>query len=244
VKTSSISVGIIIPAYQPSAEQLKSLIFRIDRSCRNLNYRAVLVDDGSESRLVLPLPISPIFKLLRHQSNQGKGMALMTGFEYLQEEFAPEVFITLDADLQHPPEYIPDFVSAYARGLGKIIIGSRKRNPRIMPFHRILSNTLTSLTISLFTGQLVKDSQCGFRLISSDVLRRLILQEKRFHLESELLIKAGMSRIPIASIPIPTIYSTEKSSIKHWRDTLNFGSLIIKIIAKRIRNSCMNATEI
>jgi glycosyltransferase involved in cell wall biosynthesis len=244
VKPSAISVGIIIPAYQPSAEQLKSLIFRIARSCSHLNYRAVLVDDGSESRLDLPPRIPPIFKLLRHQSNQGKGMALLTGFEYLEQKFTPEVFITLDADLQHPPEYIPNFVSAYARGKGKIIIGSRKRNPCIMPFHRILSNTLTSLTISLLTGQLVKDSQCGFRLISADVLTRLILREKRFHLESELLIKAGMNRIPMASIPIPTIYNTEKSSIKHWRDTLNFGSLIIKIVAERIKNSCMNATEI
>ncbi len=243
MKPSVSSIGIVVPAFQPPPEQLETLILRIVHSCRNSSCRVVFVDDGSEPRLVLPTGVPPFFQLIRHNRNLGKGMALKTGFTYLMENYSPQVIITMDADLQHPPEYIPEFVKAYQLGKGEVVIGYRRRNPLYMPLPRILSNTLTSLIISCLTGQLVRDSQCGFRLIASDVLSNLILEEKRFHLESEMLIKAGWNRFTIASIPIPTIYSTEKSSINHWRDSLNFVNLIFKILKDRIKNSCMSASE-
>jgi len=115
-----------------------------------------------------------------------------------------------------------------------MIIGYRKRKPSIMPLSRIFSNTMTSLIISALTGQLVRDSQCGFRLIEKKFLRNLHFRENRFHLESELLILLGNRGVRFEFVEIPTIYNSEKSSINHFRDTVNFVHLILRMLKGRI----------
>lgn len=227
-------IGIIIPAFNPSPDVLEGLVRRITRICAPNDYRILVVDDGSENAIEFnDLSDSPV-SILRHSDNRGKGAALKSAFGYFLRHRSVDVIITLDADLQHPPEKIPEFLEAFAGNAGSIITGYRQRNPRVMPVHRIVSNGLTSLIISLLTGQLVRDSQCGYRLISLDVLQNMSLSEDGFHLESEMLIRAGWLGFKIGSVPIPTIYNNEKSSIKNVPDTLNFVSLIFQLVKERL----------
>ncbi|MBN2366906.1 MAG: glycosyltransferase family 2 protein, partial [Calditrichaeota bacterium] len=171
--------------------------------------------------------------LYRHEKNLGKGMALQTGFRELLKSHSPDMIITIDSDLQHPPEYIPEFIHSFEKHGAHVVTGYRKRDLRIMPLSRIISNSLTSLIISLMTGQLIPDSQCGFRLIDATILPKMHFKEKRFHLESEFLIKSGWSGLTINSVKIPTIYHSEKSSINHLRDTLNFVWLVLRLLKER-----------
>lgn len=231
-------IGIIIPAFNPSLSTLSTLISRIGETLSPFSYRLLLIDDGSYP------PIAPNFsspvplQIIRHEKNCGKGEALKTGFRYFTENLPVQFILTIDADLQHPPEKIPEFIKKI-RGTDKgLVIGYRVRKLSVMPFHRILSNYLTSLIISLFTGQLIKDSQCGFRLFESQILRHLHLEEQRFHLESEMLIKIAWQKMSIGFVKIPTIYQREKSAINHWRDTLNFVQLIVKLSGERITGRC------
>jgi glycosyltransferase involved in cell wall biosynthesis len=147
--------------------------------------------------------------------------------------------LTIDADLQHPPEKILEFLRQIRQSSHRIVVGFRERRLSQMPMQRILSNYLTSLIISSLTGRLIKDSQCGFRLFDSAILTGLRLEENRFHLESELLIKAAWQKIRIGFVRIPTIYLQEKSSINNFHDTLNFISLIFKLIKKRMLQACI-----
>ena len=81
--------------------------------------------------------------------------------------------LTLDADLQHLPEEIPRF---FALDNGRrIIIGTRYMDPTVMPLDRWLTNNLTSMIVSVFSAQRVRDSQSGFRLIPSAVLAQIPL---------------------------------------------------------------------
>jgi hypothetical protein len=114
-----------------------------------------------------------------------------------------------------------------------VIVGSRKKNPRVMPVHRIISNTLTSLIISALIGQFVRDSQCGFRLYDREVIENVKLSENRFHLESEMLIKCGWQKYKISYIPFPTIYNEAPSAIRNFSDTINFITLIFRMIKER-----------
>ncbi len=228
------SLGIIIPAYNPDINQLEELIERIQNACKTFSYQILVVDDGSSVNICDFYSISRRAAIIRHPNNMGKGAALKSGFRFFIENQPRDLILTLDADLQHPPEYIPSFFKMYLKKGGNIIIGYRVRHLGVMPFHRILSNTLTSLIISITTGQLVRDSQCGFRLIESSVLQQVQLDENRFHLESELLLRAGMKGFKILSVPIPTIYANQKSSINHVADTLNFIILMLRIIRERL----------
>jgi len=172
---------------------------------------------------------------IRHQENQGKGAALRSGFKHFLKRREISAVLTLDADLQHLPERIPAFLRKFEAGDGDVIVGSRQRDPKVMPLHRIVSNSLTSKIISAMIGQKVEDSQCGFRLYSRRALENVNLSENRFHLESEFLIRSGWKKFRIASVPIPTIYNDVPSAIRNIPDTLNFISLIFKLSFERIR---------
>ena len=81
--------------------------------------------------------------------NYGKGYALQEGFdESIKEDF--DFIITLDADKQHNPAFIPEFISKLNNF--DIVIGNRLNDTKQMPFQRILSNKITSFLLSLKTG--------------------------------------------------------------------------------------------
>jgi glycosyltransferase involved in cell wall biosynthesis len=225
-------IGIIVPAYNPNMVQLKELIHRLILLKLPYEVQILIVDDGSS----LPISkddFSENVQILRHAVNKGKGAGLRTGFSYFLKNDNVNLVITIDADLQHPPEIIPDLIQAYKKGKGQLIIGYRRRAFSIMPFHRIFSNMSTSLIISILTNQLVKDSQNGFRLHSRKVLQTIELKEDGFQMESEILIRAGWQGFRIGFVSMPTIYSVEKSSINNVKDTLNFVLLILKFLRER-----------
>jgi glycosyltransferase involved in cell wall biosynthesis len=230
------SLGIIIPAFNPNVNTLIELITRIFLVCSQYNIHILIVDDGSDNvndfRKLKDLNV----KVIRHKSNSGKGSALKTGFNYFLKDVPVQAIFSIDSDLQHLPELIPKFVDTYQNKKVDLVVGYRSRHLGIMPLHRILSNFLTSLILSLVTGQLIKDSQCGFRLINPNVLKKVMLKETGFHLESELILKAGVRGFQFDFVPIPTIYNKEKSSISNWGDTLNFVSLILRYFKEKVCN--------
>lgn len=232
--TTHPGIGVIIPAYNPDTALLQELIERLQKVSQLYPMQILVVDDGSDPPVQTPKHSNSNIQLYRFDENQGKGGALKAGFQFFFTQKEIDLVVTIDADLQHPPEKIPDFIRTHQEGQGGIIIGYRKRRPTVMPLHRILSNTLTSLIISAMTGQLVRDSQCGFRLIDKHVLVDMELKEMGFHFESEMLILAGRKGIRFGSVEIPTIYQHEKSSINNLSDTLNFIRLILRIFKEWI----------
>ncbi len=234
LNSKNFKVGIIIPAFNPNNQCLNELNNRLINVVKRYNYQIVIIDDGSSPEISLDNTHGKNIKILRHDRNIGKGAALRSGFKYFIVDQPCDFIITLDSDLQHPPEIIPSLIKACREGKGDLIIGYRKREPSKMPIHRILSNILTSLVISLLIGQLIRDSQCGYRLIKYSVLKRIALKEQGFQLESELIIRVGWNKKKIGFVEIPTIYNKEKSSINNIYDTLNFMLMIFDLCKERI----------
>ncbi|MFQ6002472.1 MAG: glycosyltransferase family 2 protein, partial [Candidatus Zixiibacteriota bacterium] len=153
--------------------------------------------------------------------NKGKGEALKTGFKYAQKKNY-EALITLDADLQHDPSSIRDFLQKANANFDGILIGTREMSLKKMPFARWLTNNLSSAILSVLSGQRIRDSQSGYRLISAQVLKRVKLDAQKYDLESEILVKAGRAGFQIDSVPIRTIYRGSKSFINPFVDTGRF----------------------
>ena len=214
-------------------KELLNQIRGIQGKLFSYNLGVVIVDDGSNPPIAKQNIPGLSIEWIRHSQNRGKGAALKTGFNYfLTQDVDP--IMTMDGDLQHPPEFIPEFLRKYETGEFDVIIGSRKKNPKVMPLHRIISNTLTSLIISLLIGRFLHDSQCGFRLYSREVMESIQPDENRFHLESEMLVRCGWKNFRIGHIPIPTIYNQAPSAIRNVSDTLNFITLIFKLVKERM----------
>ncbi len=186
----------------------------------------VVVDDGSRDATA-ETARSLGAKIVRHPKNLGKGRALRSGFEYILRSGYDGV-ITLDADGQHNPLFIPLFLEEAKRA--DLVIGSRMKERSSMPWPRVLSNRLTSVVLSALTHTRVEDSQCGYRLIKRGVLQRIRLHTSRFQTESELIIKGAKSGCKIGWVPISTLYQGEGSLISPILDTLRFMALAFRAL--------------
>ncbi|HTR82353.1 MAG TPA: glycosyltransferase family 2 protein [Bacteroidota bacterium] len=215
--------AVLIPALNASAT-IGAVIARVTPHIPADNI--LIVDDGSSDSTSA---ISASFgtHVLKHATNRGKGAALRTGFDYaLQSSF--DAVITLDADLQHPPESIPQFIDAYSRNEADIVIGSRLHRLRGMPVHRILSNTITTFLVNARTSGKILDSQSGYRLIGRNVLEAVRLKSDGFEAETEFLIKAASHGFRFGFVPIDTVYAGETSHMTHFATTLNFVKVLFQ----------------
>jgi glycosyltransferase involved in cell wall biosynthesis len=209
-------IAVVIPAYN-AGRTITELIQRVRKFVDRKN--VVVIDDGSQDE-TSQLALLAGATLLMHDGNKGKGEALKTGFSYaLQRDYS--AVITMDADLQHSPDSIPDFIRQ-SRNFPGILIGTRERNLKIMPFSRWLTNHLTSVIVSILSGVTVRDSQSGYRLIPIQVLREVQLRSSKYDLESEILIKAARKGFGIGEVPISTIYRNGKSFVNPLVDTGRF----------------------
>ena len=180
---------------------------------RTLNFVDVViaVNDGSTDNSKNNVPDNERIIYLENEVNKGKGVALNKGFvESTKRDF--EYTITLDSDLQHIPDKIPDIISALSNY--DIVIGNRLNDLSDMPFHRILSNKISSGLLSLKTGQKILDSQSGFRGFRTEILSGILPRFAGYEAESEILINAARKKHKIGFVPVPTIYADEISKIK------------------------------
>jgi glycosyltransferase involved in cell wall biosynthesis len=180
----------------------------------------LVIDDGSLDATAQILSDNGI-PHLSHETNLGKGAAIKSGAKWAIENNFHWI-LTLDADQQHPPSSIPVFMERVKEGV--ILIGQRT-DLKSMPLLRVFSNTFTSLLLSIRTNHLLRDSQCGFRLIPLSLLKEVTFKQNGFQFESELLIKASYADYTIKHINIPTVYGSEKSAMRNIYDTIKFAAM-------------------
>lgn len=213
---------VIIPAYN-EAGRILSVIQNVKRHHPDI----LVIDDGSSDDTFRIAKDSSVQAML-NLNNQGKGASLIKGFKYALENNYDAV-ITMDADGQHLCEDIPVFLDAARDPAVDIVIGNRMSSVGRMPALRIATNRFMSWLISVICGQDVPDTQCGFRLIKSQVLKSVQLKTSRYETESEILIKAARLGFKIKSVPVKTIYSNQKSRINPFINTFRFLRLIFRV---------------
>lgn len=187
----------------------------------------LVVNDGSQDRTGAIAQAKGV-TLVEHRCNRGKGETIKTAFSFArQREF--DWIIFLDGDGQHPPQHLPDFFDGITADKADVILGNRQARARNMPFHRQLSNGITSILVSLCAGgRRILDSQCGFRAVRLRKMTGITFASAGFQVESEMLIKLGKSGAAFAHVPIQTVYGEQKSSIRLVADTLKFLQLLTK----------------
>ncbi|MFH0733658.1 MAG: glycosyltransferase family 2 protein [bacterium] len=210
----------IIPFYNESnsislvIEQIKPYVSLI-----------IAVDDGSTDNSVKNIVLSDSIILLKHATNCGKGKAIKTGFEKALKLGFDFIF-TIDGDLQHDPRFIPEFMNKI--GKFDLLIGKRDFKAKKMPFARKLSNFFSSKILSILTKQNILDSQSGFRLFRSEVVRSINLNFDGFEAETEILINAAKMNYKIGFVDISTLYSdNDNSKIKNLNSIIGFIKVIL-----------------
>lgn len=210
-----MKIAIVIPAHN-EAQKIGSLV----KSVCALGFDCIVIDDGSVDKTGVEASQAGAL-VLKTGVKSGKGNALKVGFDYvLKSDY--EALIAMDGDGQHSPSDIAVLVACYQKTGADIVNGNRMCDPKGMPLLRLATNHFMSFLISLFCHQHVPDTQCGFRLIKTQVLRSIKLLSSNFEIETEILIKASKKGFKIGSVGIQTIYSDEISKIHPMHDTLRF----------------------
>jgi glycosyltransferase involved in cell wall biosynthesis len=144
---------VVIPAYN-EAPRIGGVIRGVKKFIKNI----IVVDDGSKDR-TSEVARGVGVRVLRHRINLGKGAAMKTGVE-LALELGADRIILLDADGQHDPKHIPEFIEQLDKGFD-IVFGSRNLSFGV-PLVRYLGNKFGSIFISLVFKIYRSDMLCGY----------------------------------------------------------------------------------
>ena len=213
------TVAAVIPAYHEE----KHVADVVRRTLQQLDH-VLVVDDGSADATASAARNAGA-EVIVHPQNIGKGESIKTGLRnWLDRNFS--YVVVLDGDGQHLPEEIARFLEAASLTRAELLIGTRMSDVREMPLVRRLVNRYMSNKISRLCGQLIPDTQCGFRMVHRSLIPDLLGGAERFDYETEMLILASRKGRRIESVPITTVYSDEVSSIHPVRDTIRFFKLI------------------
>ena len=171
-------VSIVIPVYNEE-ESLPELLRRTEAACRLLkhDFEIVLVDDGSRdgSQSLLEEAAeredSKVVAVILNR-NYGQHAAIMAGFEQARGD----VVITLDADLQNPPEEIPRLVAQAE--LGYDVVGTVRNNRQDSAFRRWPSK-LINLAVQRSTGVAMSDYGCMLRAYRRTIVDAMLACRER-----------------------------------------------------------------
>jgi len=212
----------LVPAYQA-----ESTIAAVVRGIRDIVARVLVVDDGSSDRTAAEAE-SAGAEVLRRAANGGKGAAVRSGLERLLATDATHVAF-VDADGQHDPADLPRLLDA-ARNGARFVIGSRMAEPDAIPAYRYRTNEIGSRILTRMTGLEVEDAQSGYRVVSSDVLRKLALNARGYIIETEILLKAARHLDRFTHVPVRAIYGGH-SHYRPFRDTwiISWGAVYYKV---------------
>ena len=166
-------VSIVIPVFN-EAESLPELLRRTTAACATLpmDYEILLVDDGSSddsAELLVAAAEQSSSKVLAVllNRNYGQHSAIMAGFSHV----TGDLVITLDADLQNPPEEIPRLVSVAAQGFD--VVGTVRQNRQDSWFRKRASQLINRL-IQRTTGKAMGDYGCMLRAYRRHVIDAML----------------------------------------------------------------------
>uniref|UniRef100_A0A3B0LWN0 Undecaprenyl-phosphate 4-deoxy-4-formamido-L-arabinose transferase n=1 Tax=Arsenophonus endosymbiont of Trialeurodes vaporariorum TaxID=235567 RepID=A0A3B0LWN0_9GAMM len=171
-------VSIVIPIYNEE-QSLPQLLERTLTACQRLKqpYELILVNDGSadnSARLLMDAAANPANHVIAVilNRNYGQHSAIMTGFK----QATGDLVITLDADLQNPPEEIPHLVQVAEEGYD--VVGTRRMNRQDSWFRKTASKIINAM-ITKATGRTMSDYGCMLRAYRRNIINAMLQCHER-----------------------------------------------------------------
>lgn len=197
-------IWIIIPAFNEE-KTIGLLLEKIKKT----KLKTVVVNDGSSDLTKNIAEKYPVY-LLNHKINLGKGAAMKTGADFAFSHGA-EVTIFMDADGQHDPKNIPDYIHKLQQG-SEIVFGKRnlgKGSPTI----RLLGNKIASRLISLLCKIYLEDLLCGFIGMTKKTYGIVRWDSAGYGVETEIVAGVGKNKLKYSEVSIETIYSDKYKGV-------------------------------
>ena len=212
-------LSVVMPVYNETAT-----IEEILRRVRATPYRKeiILVDDCSTdgTRDILKgMEDDEDLRIVYHETNQGKGAALRTGFE----RATGDIVLIQDADLEYDPQDYGKLLQPILDGHADVVYGSRFLGgpQRVHLFWHRMGNYLVTLVSNMLTNLNLTDMETCYKVFRAEIAHKLNIVSKRFGVEPEMTAKIARMRCRIYEVPIAYFgrdYAEGKKIT--WRDGL------------------------
>jgi len=164
-------VSIVIPVYneEPNIQHLFDRLYPVMQGLGK-PFEIIFTDDGSRDRSLELLKkfasSHPEVRIVEFNGNFGQHMAILAAFEISRGE----IVITLDADLQNPPEEIPKLIAEIEKGHD--VVGSI-RQKRQDTFFRKTASLMVNIATRKMTGMKMTDYGCMLRAYHRNVVENI-----------------------------------------------------------------------
>lgn len=236
----STSLTIVIPAYNESKRIIKSLCdidSYISKNPLSLLFEVIVVDDGSldNTKGVVNDWIQnesknkKCFKVINYSPNRGKGYAVSQGFL----NSSCELVLYTDADGASPVKEVEKLIHWINNGFD-IACGSRvlkdDQSSVQMSIKRRFIGFVFHLTLRVCNLAGLRDTQCGFKLFTSQAAKKLAGSQQCFNysFDIEYLFLAKRFGYKVKEVPI-NWYHVEGSKVNIIRDSIKMFLEVLKI---------------
>lgn len=203
----------IIPSYN-HAEAIAGVVMQLQQA----GFPIFIIDDGNN------LPIKEQLAALsnekynvfvhRLQVNQGKGGAVMKGFELAIANGFTHA-IQIDADGQHDLATLPQFIEISQKH-PKALVSGQPIYDNSIPKARKIGRWLTHIWVWIETWSFqISDSMCGFRVYPLAAVRELLSKEvvgKRMDFDTDIMVRMFWRGTPVIMQPVKVIYPPNNNS--------------------------------
>jgi dolichol-phosphate mannosyltransferase len=196
------AISIVIPTYKEK-ENILPLVERIHNSLLKYNYEIVIIDDSSadgSEELVAGLADKYPVKIIVRKDKRGLSSAVVEGITSTESDFV----IVMDADLQHPPEVLPDIVKALESHdfvmASRYIKGGSPGEWKLS--RKIVSKGATLLALPIVPK--VKDRMSGFFGFKRSAVDTTSLSSTGWKIGLEILVRSkfkSVTEVPYTFVP-------------------------------------------
>ena len=193
-------LSVIVPVYNERTT-VTEIVRRMRQVPLPMDLEIIIVDDCSSDgtdKILSALEDSTV-RVLRHNSNQGKGAGIRTGLEVARGDLV----LIQDADLEYDPEDWPKLLHPMVRGKAQVVYGSRFTGERKnMLFWHWIGNRVLSLVTNVLYNTTISDMETCYKLFDRRVLDGLTIESNRFEFEPEITAKILRRGYRIYEVPI------------------------------------------
>lgn len=222
MNSHSTKVSVIVPALNEAST--------IDTVVRGIlavdpGYEVIVVDDGS-SDATAQVARDAGAVVISHPYNLGNGASITAG----SLAASGDVIVMIDADGQHPPEYIPILVGSI--GEYDMVVGARTRKSKTSR-RRSVGNFILNAIASWISGHPIKDLTSGFRAIKRrHLLEYLHLFPARYSYPTTITMAMIQGRHFVKYVPVDGIQRRHfgKSDIKPFSDFIRFVNIMMRVL--------------
>lgn len=228
-----LELSIVIPAFM-EAGNLPMLLDEIREvlAPHGVVYEAIVVDDGSSdetwSTLCELCESDPMLRGIRLSRNFGHQYALLAGLT----EARGSAVVTMDADLQHPPQLIPVLLDEWRQG--SLVVQTKRKDSADVGWLKRLSSRLFYRVFSLLSGVNLTPGMADFRLLDRQVVSELV----RFP-EARLFMRGLVQWVGYRSAVVPfearrrhsgsTSYTFRRMLTLAWAGVTSFSIIPLRI---------------